>query len=212
MLMYENQTVNEDIDTSQLRVSVIVTFPASYLKQKQKIWRCQVTDVQTLIKYVFTFSPQSAGDDKTTVATKVMRRAPEISDKTNSNTTQPGWWLYITVAVVGSTALILTVVGIMRLKRGKRTETNENAMQHLNLVLARPVPEISPGTTDPEDEVSYASISFTRNTNSKAPTQTMRDDDGGDAVTYSTVKASYSSVVVSTDPSDLYATINKPTT
>lgn len=31
----------------------------------------------------------------------------------------PGWWLYITVAVVGSTALILTVVGIMRLKRGK---------------------------------------------------------------------------------------------
>ncbi|KAI3363855.1 hypothetical protein L3Q82_001455 [Scortum barcoo] len=47
---------------------------------------------------------------------------------------------------------------------------------------------------------SYAFISFTKKRNSKAKVRRKNDNDEGDAVTYTTVKAS------STDPSDLYAT------
>ncbi|KAM7368361.1 hypothetical protein PAMP_014584 [Pampus punctatissimus] len=61
---------------------------------------------------------------------------------------------------------------------------------------------------EPEDGVSYASISYTKRTSSKAQVR-GDDDDEGDAVTYSTVKAS-SSAAASTDPSSFYATINKP--
>ncbi|GLD73611.1 uncharacterized protein AKAME5_002493600 [Lates japonicus] len=59
--------------------------------------------------------------------------------------------------------------------------------------------------TDPERGVSYASISYTKKTKSKARVQ--GDDGEGGAVTYSTVKASSSSAGASIDPSNLYATI-----
>ncbi|KAF1376935.1 hypothetical protein PFLUV_G00216650 [Perca fluviatilis] len=59
--------------------------------------------------------------------------------------------------------------------------------------------ETSQDTADPEGCVFYASISYTKKTNSRAQVRCKNDDD---AVTYTTVKAS------SADPSDLYATIN----
>ncbi|TDH00736.1 hypothetical protein EPR50_G00191510 [Perca flavescens] len=58
---------------------------------------------------------------------------------------------------------------------------------------------------DPEGGVSYASVSFTKKTNSRDQVQ-----DGEDAVTYSTVKAPSSSAGSSADPRYLYATVNKP--
>ncbi|MEQ2238246.1 hypothetical protein ILYODFUR_031228 [Ilyodon furcidens] len=50
---------------------------------------------------------------------------------------------------------------------------------------------------DPEDNVSYASISYTKKSTSNSRIKSDDDDDDGDAVTYSTLKAS------STDPSSL---------
>ncbi|XP_044025108.1 uncharacterized protein LOC122863068 isoform X2 [Siniperca chuatsi] len=63
-------------------------------------------------------------------------------------------------------------------------------------------PQRDKNTADPEDGVSYASISYTRKTNSKARVRA-----GDDAVTYSIVKAPSSSAGASADPT-LYATIN----
>ncbi|KAK2855909.1 hypothetical protein Q5P01_004644 [Channa striata] len=71
-------------------------------------------------------------------------------------------------------------------------------------------PRSGPGTrqdtTDPEDEVSYASVSFTK-TNRKV--QLQNNDDEGETVTYSSVKVSSASARASTDPRRLYAAVNK---
>ncbi|XP_067337830.1 uncharacterized protein [Channa argus] len=61
--------------------------------------------------------------------------------------------------------------------------------------------------TDPEDGVSYASISFTKKTNSKVQVQNQVEED--EAVMYSTVKVSSASTRASIDLSSLYAAINK---
>ncbi|XP_067337831.1 uncharacterized protein [Channa argus] len=68
-------------------------------------------------------------------------------------------------------------------------------------------PETSQDTTDPEDGVSYASISFTKKTNSKVQVQNQVEED--EAVMYSTVKVSSASTRASIDLSSLYAAINK---
>ncbi|GAA6231509.1 uncharacterized protein LOC108887482 isoform X1 [Lates japonicus] len=97
------------------------------------------------------------------------------------------WWWYIILAV-GLAALLVTGVVLIKLKKnkGNKTQMDENM-------------------ADPEDGVSYASISHNKNTNSKAQIR-----GGDDAVTYSTVKTPSSSAGASTDPSALYATVNKP--
>ncbi|XP_026173886.1 uncharacterized protein LOC113136927 isoform X10 [Mastacembelus armatus] len=104
-----------------------------------------------------------------------------------------GWLWWLIIAPVALAALSVSVVALIRWKKtkGNKTQMDENM-------------------ADPEDGVSYASISFTRKTKSKARVQ-ADDDDEGDAVTYSTVKGSSSSAGASTDPSSLYATINNPT-
>ncbi|XP_042247148.1 uncharacterized protein LOC121882772 [Thunnus maccoyii] len=82
--------------------------------------------------------------------------------------------------------------------------TDKNKVQ---LFAFSPQSSVILNKADPEDGVSYVSISFTKKTNSKARVRGDGDDEG-DAVTYSTVKASSSSAGASTDPSNLYATIN----
>ncbi|KAG8011490.1 hypothetical protein GBF38_006308 [Nibea albiflora] len=61
----------------------------------------------------------------------------------------------------------------------------------------------SQDTADPEGDVSYASVSFTKNSDSEGRVQGQDDD----AVTYTTLKASSSSAAAS---HVLYATVNKP--
>ncbi|TDH00720.1 hypothetical protein EPR50_G00191420 [Perca flavescens] len=70
---------------------------------------------------------------------------------------------------------------------------------------------VSSVQADPEDGVSYASISYTKKTNRRAQAR-GGDEDEDDAVTYSTVKAPSSSAAAaaSADLSNLYATVNKP--
>ncbi|KAK2855931.1 hypothetical protein Q5P01_004666 [Channa striata] len=71
-------------------------------------------------------------------------------------------------------------------------QMNENTGLSLNPAESQfPDPETRQDTTDPEDEVSYASISFTR-TNRKVQVQ---GHDEGDEMTYSSVKtASYTAI------------------
>ncbi|KAK1889219.1 putative pregnancy-specific beta-1-glycoprotein 7 [Dissostichus eleginoides] len=113
------------------------------------------------------------------------------SVSTNGRPQSSGWWWWIIVVIVGVAALTIITVAVIRRKRtqGTRTETDDDM-------------------ADPEDGVSYASISFTRKSSSKARAH-LHDDDEDDAVTYSTVRAPSSSSAASADPSLLYATVNK---
>ncbi|XP_042246089.1 uncharacterized protein LOC121882128 [Thunnus maccoyii] len=142
-----------------------------------------------------TSTTQEGADAITaTTATKDATITPQGADATTAKTSTKdatGWWWYIIVAV-GLAALLLTVVVVV-IRRKKTTGNNI---------------QMDENTADPEDAVSYASISYIKKTNSKARVQD--DDDEDDAVTYSTVKFSSSSAGASIDPSSLYATVNKP--
>ncbi|KAK9531856.1 hypothetical protein VZT92_011257 [Zoarces viviparus] len=102
------------------------------------------------------------------------------------------WWILITVSVGVAAVLIITVCVIA----WKRTKGNKR--------------KTDDDVADPEEGVSYASVSFTKKTNSRARAHIQHDDeDEGDAVTYSTVKLPSASAAASADPSHLYATVSK---
>ncbi|XP_044026064.1 uncharacterized protein LOC122863553 [Siniperca chuatsi] len=204
--LYEDKDVaegNKDMETSQTDCYASVSFLDSHFiyTSRSNLLKCEVTDTYSGKVQQFPFSSQSAGE-------------------------KPGWWWLIIVAV-GVAALLITVVVVIRWKRtkGKKTQMDENTGLSVNTAVT---PETSQDTADPEDGVSYASISYTRKTNSKARTKYLnndrpeelstcsktsdlgKDDDEDEAVTYTTVKASSSSAGASADPSNLYATVNKP--
>ncbi|XP_076612275.1 uncharacterized protein LOC143336191 [Chaetodon auriga] len=200
----------EDMETSRPRCSVTVTFPATYLKQESKygnLFRCEVTDHYSGEKKQFDFSPQSSGEDATTAAAALTMGTTVNRNKTRtdssgpavSDTPTPGsWWLYIVVAA-GLAALLIVIVTVVIWKRTKRkkTQMDENTGQSLNAAGTEPGPETGPDGADPEDGVSYASVTYIKRTNSKAQVQVKNDDDDddddddeGDMVTYSAVKTS----------------------
>ncbi|XP_044025099.1 uncharacterized protein LOC122863064 isoform X2 [Siniperca chuatsi] len=185
--LYEGKDVaegNKDMETSQTDCYASVSFLDSHFiyTSRSNLLKCEVTDTYSGKVQQFPFSSQSAGE-------------------------KPGWWWLIIVAV-GVAALLIIVVVVIRWKRtkGKKTQMDENTGLSVNTAVT---PETSQDTADPEDGVSYASISYTRKTNSKARVL-GKDDDEDEAVTYTTVKASSSSAGASADPSNLYATVNKP--
>ncbi|XP_039454526.1 uncharacterized protein LOC116326041 isoform X4 [Oreochromis aureus] len=110
--------------------------------------------------------------------------------------------LYITGAV-GLVILLVTAVFVIRWKKnkGNKTQMYENAGLSLKPTETRSAPQTIQDLVEPE--VSYATISYTKNSNSK--TRVHRDGEG-DAVTYSTVKAPSSASTA--DPSNLYSTVN----
>ncbi|XP_049445750.1 uncharacterized protein LOC125896872 isoform X12 [Epinephelus fuscoguttatus] len=208
--LYEGD--QNDLETSQHTCSASVTFTSDY-NQKLKyseLLKCEVTDGHTEEVHQFTFSPpQSSGEkpghDATIESpsttgnkwTSLKKSTSEVTNNTtseNNNQINQGWWRFIVVSV-GLAMLIISVVtiNIWTRTKGNKTQMDENM-------------------ADPEAGVSYASISYTKNTGRKAKVRLDDDDDKGDAVTYSTVKApSSSSAGASADPRNLYATINKPT-
>ncbi|XP_025755065.1 uncharacterized protein LOC109194855 isoform X2 [Oreochromis niloticus] len=138
--------------TSQSSCSATVTFlKLQYSQISSSDFKCNITTEENK-KQLFTFSTRSSG------AALV--------------------WPYILVAVI-SAALLIFAVKLIVLKRGNKTQANENV--------------------DHEDGVSYISISYTNKAYSENKVWGKCDSD--EIVTYSTVKAS------STDPSSLYATI-----
>ncbi|XP_008302274.1 uncharacterized protein LOC103374034 [Stegastes partitus] len=125
-------------------------------------------------------------------------------------TDPPHWWVYI---IVATSAVLIIAAAAGVIIRQKRTEGNSNKTQKddsfglsFNPAVIQPGSDTSQDTADPEGGVSYASISYTKKLNSEAK---GKDDDNSeeDAVTYSTVKTMPGA---STDPSNIYATVNKP--
>ncbi|XP_022614607.1 uncharacterized protein LOC111231676 [Seriola dumerili] len=229
--LHERQNVDEgntDIKTSQSKSSATVTFPSSLLKKPKyhELFQCEVTDGLRGKVQLFTFSAPSSGekpgeDRTTTVQTTTENRKnswmdPAAPDHSDTSPTQPDWRLYAAVAGA-SAALLVIIVALIIWKRAKgrkpqKDEHAENAEQGqgLNPTETQSAPGTSQDTADPDDGVSYASISYTK-TNGRAQVRVRDDDDDdeGDAVTYSTVKVSSSSAGASTDPSDVYANVNK---
>ncbi|XP_074472552.1 uncharacterized protein LOC141756587 [Sebastes fasciatus] len=207
--LYEGN--KDEVETTPLSCSARVTFPTLHLNQKSnyyEILKCNVTDKTSGKTLQFNANPQFSCE-KTGGCTS------EGKNDTSSekNDTQGRLWLYILVAV-GLAVLFAAVIVVVVIRR-KRTKGNQTQMDKNMRLTSNPAvtPETNDDTADPEDGVSYASVSYTKKTNSKAKVRGKGDDDEGDAVTYSTVKASSSSppaAGASADFSDLYATVNEP--
>ncbi|XP_070704954.1 uncharacterized protein [Pempheris klunzingeri] len=213
------------METSQYGCSVTLTFPAARLSRRyRELLQCEVTDSYS--REVFPFSPQSSGEKPgvttmttaaaTTTTTKKRKKTRTNSTGTaiNDTPTTPGsvWWLYV-IASVGFVALVIIIVVIIRWKRskGNKAQMDDKTGYSLNPAVTECGPETSQDAADPEDGVSYASISYTKQSTKKAWVQVANDDDDeGDAVTYSSVKASSSSAGASDDPDSVYAVVSKP--
>ncbi|XP_078130547.1 uncharacterized protein LOC144533205 [Sander vitreus] len=218
-----------DMQTSHSECSVNVIFPTSNLKQKskyQELLKCEVRDGYTGKVQPFPFIPpqslhEKPGEDVTTSTTM---RTTESGRKSRITSTAPAvsvtspspqvWWPYL-IAVIGLVALVIITVAVIRWKmtKGEKQQTDDYVGQSLNSAVTQPGPETSQDTVDSEDGVSYASISYTKKTNSRAQVRVRNDDDEddeGDSVTYSSVKTSSCPAGASaTDPSDLYAAVNR---
>ncbi|CAI5684475.1 unnamed protein product [Oreochromis niloticus] len=130
-------------------------------------------------------------DVKTTKSTTVKfttKTSTTTSEETSNNPGDQSWFIIVPVGL----AALLVVVVIIIWKKTKENKTQQ-----------------SDNTAEANDEVSYASISFTKKTKNK---DRPRVDDDGETVTYNTVKTFSPPAGVSTDSSDLYSTINKPKT
>ncbi|XP_054473958.1 uncharacterized protein LOC129106765 [Anoplopoma fimbria] len=190
--LYEGD--KSDVETSQHICSATVTLLAPHLCQKLKYYellKCKVTDnmsVETLLSNV--------GVCEKTGSTSVGKN--NTSSAKNDTPTKPEWWMWLIIVFAGLAALLIITVAVIRWKRtkGNTTQMDERIGLSLNHAVTPPGPETSHDMADPEDGVSYASVSYTKKTNAKAQVR-VKDDDDDDAVTYSTVKSSSSS------PSDL---------
>ncbi|XP_070705954.1 uncharacterized protein [Pempheris klunzingeri] len=187
---------NEGLRTSQSTCSATVTFKMShfvYPSKNYKFFKCNVTDSYSKRVHLLTFGPQNSG------ATKA---AP--GDDNSAAKPHDQWWLYIVVAV-GVAALIITAVALIRWRRnkGSKTQRGESMGPSLKPAETQCGPETSQDLADPEDGISYASISYTQRTNTEGKVR-----GAGDVVTYSAVKAHSSSAGASADPTNLYATVN----
>ncbi|XP_050927690.1 uncharacterized protein LOC127142646 [Lates calcarifer] len=202
------------METSHHYCSASVNIKTSHLTdQYYKLLQCKVTDIDSKIVQVFNFSLQTS-KEKTGEGGSGVRPTikPGTSEETNNTTSSPDnnntpdslLWLYIVLAL-GLAALITVVLIRWKKTKGNKTQMDGNMGLTLNPAETLSDPQTFQDTTDPEHGVSYASISYTKKTKSKARVQ--GDDGEGGAVTYSTVKASSSSAGASIDPSNLYATI-----
>ncbi|XP_044025045.1 uncharacterized protein LOC122863051 [Siniperca chuatsi] len=200
--LYEGN--KNDLETSQLTCSATVTFTTPPLDQKSNYYellKCNVTDNKSGQRLLCNVGLQSSCE-------KTGSTLVAISEK--DETKQDLWWVIIVAVGLAALLIIIVVVVIRRKKtKGNKTQMDENVGLSLNPAVTQPDPETRQDMADPEDGVSYASISYTKKTNSKALV-CSKDDDDDAAVTYSTVKASSSSAGASSDPSNLYATVNKP--
>ncbi|XP_045917567.1 uncharacterized protein LOC123978367 [Micropterus dolomieu] len=190
--LYEGKDVdkdNQDLKTSQYSCNASVSFLTSHYiyTSRHNQFSCEVTDGDNVQVFPFRFLPSGEKPD--------------------------WWWLYI-IVTVALVALLIIVVKVIRWKRakGNKAGMNDNIWLTSDPAVTESAPENtvigsthSPVLTkgaDPEDGVTYATVSFTAKTNSEGRVQSKNDADEGDAVTYMTMKAS------SADPSNLYATIN----
>ncbi|XP_049445769.1 uncharacterized protein LOC125896873 isoform X3 [Epinephelus fuscoguttatus] len=161
--LYEGD--KSDVEISLHTCSASVRLPP-HLNQKSKYYeslKCNVTDKKNGETLLCDVGPQSSCE-----------RTGDTSAGRNNTTSAPkqDWlWLYITLAV-GSAIILAAIIAavVIRRKRnkGSKTPMNENYGQSLNPAVTQPDPETSQDMADTEDGVSYASISYTKKSNSKA--------------------------------------------
>ncbi|XP_030262005.1 uncharacterized protein LOC115574547 isoform X2 [Sparus aurata] len=211
--LYEGKEVKKDdrgVTTSQSPCSASVRAPSSHhiYKSRFKYLDCSVTDgdkEQQLFPFRLQSSGNKPGDETTTTTTTT------TSD--NASTELRDWWWLLIILAVVLVALLIIVVKVFRRKRAEENNTRmeDNVGLTSNPAVTQSDPETSQGTAEPGDGVCYASVSYTRNTNRRDRAQGKDgDDDDDEAVTYTTIKASSLSAAASADPSDLYASVNKP--
>ncbi|KAK2889866.1 hypothetical protein Q8A73_018166 [Channa argus] len=119
-------------------------------------------------------------------------------------------WLIVFGSLAALLIFVVTVTMWMR-NKGNETRINENMPLASNPAQPQSGPEACRDKTEPDDAAYYATVCFTKKTGSTAKVQTTDEVDGEVAeMTYSTVKFSPSAPEASTDPNNLYATVNKP--
>ncbi|XP_069581163.1 uncharacterized protein [Brachyistius frenatus] len=184
---YTVEWVNTSLDmkTSSYQCSAIVKFTTSHVDQKSefyKLLKCKVRHVETKEEKLFSFSHQTSG---------------------------LSWWFIAVLVALAALLIILVAVVIWKKNKRNKTQKEEKTVLSLNPVETSSGPEEHQVTVDAEEGVSYASISYSRKDDPKARVRDdQKEEDEGDSVTYSTVKAS--SAGVSSDPGNLYASVNKP--
>ncbi|XP_030577977.1 uncharacterized protein LOC115774728 isoform X2 [Archocentrus centrarchus] len=186
--IYEGEDKPSDMKISARSCTATVTFTISDLNQRSKFYellKCNVMNQNSETVQLFPYSHQSSG----------------------SALTDEGPSLLFIIAPVCLAALLIVAVIIWKKTKGKKTQVEENAGQSLNPAGTPSAPGSHQDTDDPEDDVNYVSINHTRNALSN--TRAQVHDDEGDTVTYSAVTAPSPYLKVSTDPNDLYSTINK---
>ncbi|KAI3364594.1 hypothetical protein L3Q82_011374 [Scortum barcoo] len=162
-------------------------------------------------------SGQQQGDDSQVYLSVINMNEQKDDDKVTLKLLCCCWWFYM-IGAIGFVALIVIIMIIVirgKRSKGNKTQMNENAGLGSNPTVAESLSESGRDAADPEDGVSYASISYIKKSNSKAKVKSGDDEDDGDTVTYSTVKAfssSSSAAGASADPHDLYATVTKQVT
>ncbi|XP_056261014.1 uncharacterized protein LOC130187421 isoform X2 [Seriola aureovittata] len=187
--LYQGKDVGKDhreFLTSQSRCSASVSFQTSHYiyGSRYKIFSCNVTDDNNKKQLTFPIqaSPEESGEDET---------------KATENNMKADWlWLCLIVVVALVAVLMLVVIRWKRTKGKGDTEALTS-----NPTVTQSAPETSRDTADPEEGVSYASISYTKKTDSRAQVGSKNDDHEKDVVTYSTVRTP------SAEPSSLYASI-----
>ncbi|KAM8726265.1 uncharacterized protein AB9X84_002770 isoform 1-T1 [Acanthopagrus schlegelii] len=190
--LYEGKEVDTDnggVTTSQSLCSAFVrALSFSYVyKSEFKSVQCSVTDgdkEQQLFPFRLQSSGKKPGEGIVTTTITTTTTTKPLPPTNDASTKQIDWrWLLIILAVV-LVALSIIVVKVIRRKRAEESKS-----------------QMEDDVADAEDGVHYASVSYTKNTHSKAKVQGNSDDEEGGDVTYTIVKAS------STDPSCLYATV-----
>ncbi|XP_031607374.1 uncharacterized protein LOC116329490 [Oreochromis aureus] len=204
---------NREIVTSQTDCAATVSFLESHsiYPSRYNIMKCEVTDTNTRRVQLFTFSLQPSGEETgDTKTTTNPARKTEISTKSETNPTikspsKPAIQWFI-IPAVGLVSLLVIVVVFIRWKRtrGNKTQMDEDAGLSLNPAETRSAPQTSQLSADPEP--SYATVSYTKNTNGN--TRIWGDDDND--ATYCT--APFASTAATADPDNLYSTVNFPIT
>ncbi|XP_074540843.1 uncharacterized protein LOC141801624 [Halichoeres trimaculatus] len=195
-----------------------VSFPTASVKPSSAyldLYKCEVTDGYTRVKRLFGFRSQPTiqepGDDEnrtpTTETTMKPTTTTERGGLTKTNSTLKDWW-FVFVAAGVSVVVIIIIVLIIRWRRSTGRKTKSTDSTELSLNPTAP-PQVAPETNpdmDPETEVSYAAVSYTKR---KGGVKAQNTPDDSDSVMYSTLKASSPSAAA--DPSSIYATVRKTT-
>ncbi|XP_029984774.1 uncharacterized protein LOC115415369 isoform X1 [Sphaeramia orbicularis] len=178
--LYDGKAMN--IKVSKLSYICSATVTLDNKPMNYELLECEVTDAvsKKVHRFPFKSAVQKTGEDET---------KPTVAAPTK--TAGFPLWAKIVVPFVAFAVLLVIVVAFIKWKRNKGSQT-----------------QMDENTADPEDGVSYASVYFTKNKKTTSNHLHQHNDDN--TVTYSTVRASPSSAAASTDPSILYATVNKP--